>query len=132
MRLFAVADGDGNADHFQERRFGDFDGDGDLDSDDIDDLFADFFDNLDSEEYDMNVDGNIDQDDVFLWVTVAFGSYMGDANLDGVVNALDLNALGQHWQQTGEWLWSDGNFLLDDIIDAFDLNFVGDNWLQGS
>ena len=58
------------------------------------------------------------------------GPYLrGDANLDGTVNATDLNAVGQSWQQTGK-AWSTGDFNGDDVVNASDLNSVGQNWQQ--
>ncbi len=52
---------------------------------------------------------------------------VGDANLDGTVDAQDLNSLGRNWQSaTG--LWSSGDFNADNLIDAQDLNGVGGNW----
>lgn len=56
----------------------------------------------------------------------------GDANLDGLVNALDLNEVGINWQQAGpEFSWAQGDFTCDGTIDASDLNEVGINWQFG-
>ena len=52
---------------------------------------------------------------------------MGDANLDGEVNAGDLNDLGQNWLATGT-MWSTGDFTGDDVTNASDLNEIGQNW----
>ncbi len=51
---------------------------------------------------------------------------------DGVVHANDLNALGQRWQDTGELLWGDGNFILDSVVNQLDLNEIGLNWQNGA
>lgn len=54
---------------------------------------------------------------------------VGDANLDGKVDAIDLNVVGQFWtQDTG--LWSQGDFTGNGITDAEDLNPLGINWLS--
>lgn len=52
---------------------------------------------------------------------------MGDANLDGTIDAIDLNAVGQNWQADGT-MWSTGDFNGDNISDAIDLNVLGQNW----
>jgi hypothetical protein len=62
-----------------------------------------------------------------LFVTQA---RLGDATLDGVVNAFDLNLLAAHWQQGGA-LWSGGDFNGDGMVDAFDLNLLAANWQVG-
>ena len=52
---------------------------------------------------------------------------LGDANLDGTVDAQDLNVVGRNWQSaTG--LWSNGDFNADNRVNAGDLNGVGGNW----
>ena len=57
---------------------------------------------------------------------------MGDANLDGRVDAQDLNVLGINWRRTGDCLrWSNGDFNSDRFVDAADLNVVGINWRKG-
>ncbi len=55
----------------------------------------------------------------------------GDSNLDGTVNATDLNAVGQNWLETGK-TWESGDFNGDDTTNAQDLNAVGQNWLKTS
>ncbi len=52
---------------------------------------------------------------------------LGDANLDGAVNAQDLNELGQRWQNTDN-AWSHGDFTADGNVNASDLNELGQNW----
>ena len=56
---------------------------------------------------------------------------LGDAELDGDVDAADLNLLGISWQSTGNLLWDNGNFNGDDIVNAADLNVLGINWQTG-
>ena len=53
----------------------------------------------------------------------------GDANLDGIVDATDLNILGQNWLLENVSGWSEGDFNGDDRVDQIDLNVLGANWL---
>ncbi len=53
----------------------------------------------------------------------------GDANLDGVVDLLDLGIVGDNWKQTGVE-WGDGDFNDDDVVDLLDLGIVGDHWKE--
>jgi hypothetical protein len=55
----------------------------------------------------------------------------GDANIDGKVDAFDLNLLASHWQQQSGALWSVGDFTGDGIVNAFDLNALAANWQFG-
>ena len=55
----------------------------------------------------------------------------GDADLDGDVDAGDLNALGGNWRSTANLQWQHGNFNGDAIVDAQDLNAIGGNWQHG-
>lgn len=54
---------------------------------------------------------------------------MGDANLDGSVNASDLNDMARNWNQEVA-RWSAGDFNADGIVDARDLNKIGLMWQQ--
>ena len=51
----------------------------------------------------------------------------GDANGDGVVNQLDLNAVIDNWQANGVG-WSGGDFNGDGVVNQLDLNIIIDNW----
>ncbi len=50
----------------------------------------------------------------------------GDANLDGSVDLLDLDILGQNWQGAGTW--SFGDFNGDQIVNLIDLDILGSGW----
>lgn len=65
---------------------------------------------------DTGVDGIADQ--VRLVAT-----YRGDANGDGTVSLLDLNALGAGFGQAGTW--QDGDFNYDGTVSLLDLNALG-------
>ena len=55
----------------------------------------------------------------------------GDANLDGKVDAADLNVLAQNWQRSDGVDWEGGDFTGDGRVDAADLNVLAQNWLAG-
>ena len=114
----------------------DFNGDGSLSVTDVDLLVA----NISSAEpdavFDLSGDGAVDEEDLTSWLLHAaeqdgFGqSYLpGDANLDGKVNALDLNNLALNWQQDVA-TWSGGDFTADGEVNASDLNSLALNWQQ--
>ncbi len=99
----------------------DLDGDGDCDVADIS-MLTD--------------QAGVTRDEILEWLQDAgeengkSGPYlMGDANLDGIVNANDLNSVGQNWQATNK-NWGTGDFNGDDLVNAGDLNEVGQNWQQ--
>jgi hypothetical protein len=54
----------------------------------------------------------------------------GDINLDGQVDGLDLNILGQNWQGIGT-VWATGDLNGDGTTDGLDLNILGSNWQLG-
>ena len=84
----------------------------------------------------LDGDGAVSDGDLTLWLSQAgeanIGagiSYLfGDANIDGNVNATDLNALAVNWQ--GEASWSGGDFTADGAVGAPDLNLLGINWQE--
>jgi hypothetical protein len=59
------------------------------------------------------------------------GTVRGDANLDGKVDAMDLNQVGLNWRMTRCVTWEDGDFTGDGLVAAGDLNAIGVNWLHG-
>jgi len=56
----------------------------------------------------------------------------GDANLDGVVNVLDLARLANHFGETSGVEWTDGDFNEDGSVDVLDLAAVANNFGAGS
>ena len=104
--------------------------------DDVDTLVASLVAANHDRLYDLNFDGLVNQSDLDVWLRVAAeengfsAPYLsGDANLDGHVDATDLNALAIHWT-TDVALWSAGDFQPDGMIDSIDLNEIGVNWQQ--
>jgi len=57
------------------------------------------------------------------------GYVKGDANRDGLVNAVDLNTIGTSWQQHGGW--DQGDFTRDGFISTADLHQLAVNWGKG-
>ena len=52
----------------------------------------------------------------------------GDANRDGIVDALDAAALVAHWQTQGTANWADGDFNGDTNVDDIDATIMATNW----
>ncbi len=115
-------------------RLGDFDGDGDIDADDIDALGAAIQAGSTDTEFDMDGDGDVDSDDfafhVHNLVDTALGegtgTAFGDFNLDGLVGILDLGLLGDGYNSTNGWANGDANG--DGTIGILDLGLLGDNY----
>ncbi len=75
--------------------------------------------------------GAADMDDMSVLLN-SLGTVPGDSNLDGRVDATDLNNVGIHWLEEGGHLgWGSGDFTCDGRVDAADLNQVGINWQFG-
>ena len=111
---------------------GDFDNNGLYECSDIDALYAGIR-NSDV-SVDLTNDGVVDAADVDAWLAEAgtakgfSGPILGgDADLNGVVDATDLNVAGLGWQQEAS-SWCGGDFNQDSIVDAGDLNSMGVNW----
>ena len=86
--------------------------------------------------FDLNSSRLIDEKDVTTWLSFAATENgfrepykLGDANLDGTVDAQDLNVVGLNWQTDGN-TWSTGDFNGDGIVGPLDLNKVGLAWLS--
>ena len=58
-------------------------------------------------------------------------SIFGDTNLDGRVNATDLNSLALNWRATDATSWGQGDFNGDGNVNATDLNELALNWRSG-
>ena len=112
---------------------GDFDGDGDVDADDIDILC----DNLGSVDprYDLDNDGDADEDDMIYHVeelveltdgSGRVGSKRGDFNLDGFVDGTDLALMKLAFGQPGQ-NYADGNANCDVFVDGTDLAILKSN-----
>ena len=85
--------------------------------------------------FDLNGDGSVTAIDMqrFLARAADFQGFAnsilpGDADLNGTVNAEDLNIVGNNWLRSSVTSWCDGDFNIDGVVDAHDLNVLGLNW----
>jgi hypothetical protein len=115
----------------------DFTGDSACTIADIDLLIAEIAGPASNLNFDLNDDQVIDLADRDQWLSIAAQEngfsepyLLGDANLDGVVAAADLNTLGTNWRQSVD-RWSNADFNADGVADAADLNLLGLSWQQG-
>jgi hypothetical protein len=113
---------------------GDLSDSGELDVADVDAIVGEIVAGTSNRAFDMNADGAVDPVDVTQWLSDAAEhngfdqDYLtGDSNLDGSVNATDLNNLALNWQQNVA-LWSGGDFTADGSVNAADLNALALNW----
>ena len=113
----------------------DFDQDGACAVGDVDALVGEIITGTNAADFDLSADGVVNNVDLNLWLADAsdhngFAApyIIGDANLDGTVDALDLNALGQNWLLSPN-TWTSGDFNADGVANAIDLNELGQNWL---
>ncbi len=113
----------------------DLNGDGSCDIQDLDSLMATIAREGDDPSMDFNADGVVDDLDRDFFLTNASSQFgfagpilLGDANLDGAVNAKDLNSVALNWQ-TDKAAWSEGNFSGRNV-DAADLNALALNWRE--
>ncbi len=113
---------------------GDFNRDGRLTVADTDLLTAEIAAGRQNLEFDLSGDSLVDQSDLETWLSDAAehnrfrDPYLsGDANLDGSVDAGDLNNLALNWRQDVA-SWSAGDFNADGSVGAGDLNELALNW----
>ena len=116
---------------FSGNTVGDFNGDGEVTTDDIDVLQNAVRANTDVLYYDLDGDLSVDTGDVNFLVQNVIGTFIGDAQLDGQVDAADLNQVGVNWRRTNVAGWGQGDFTGDGRVDAADLNLIALNWQNG-
>ncbi len=118
---------------------GDFDGDGDLDGDDVDALVANIAGEMPELGFDLNGDGTVDQADLNEWLVVAGAAnldsgnpyLLGDANLDGNVDTSDFNLWNTN-KFTETAAWTAGDFTANGVVDASDFNVWNGNKFTSS
>lgn len=111
---------------------GDVNGDGVIDSDDIDALY----DRISTggaydESYDIDADGDVDTGDVESLVGDVLRTAFADANLDGSVDEADLALFANNWKLNpgqGMYGWADGDFTGDGDVNEADLAYLADRW----
>ena len=115
---------------------GDFDNNGTLDVLDINALVGEIIAKTNDGTFDLTSDGIVNGDDLGAWRQIGGdangfdAAYLeGDSDLDGNVNATDLNAMALSWQQSPN-TWSGGDFDASGQVNAGDLNLVGLSWQQ--
>ena len=114
----------------------DFDGNEICDLPDLDMLMYDGL-NTQQPTFDLDNNGAVDLADRDIWLLHAGTQQLGnafvtgDANLDGRVDSLDLNALALHWLDNGVSSWASGDFDGNDVVNAADLNQIGVHWQHG-
>lgn len=106
---------------------GDFDGDENVDADDIDLLTAAIRNGSSDMQYDLNGDNQVDDLDLTEMIEEILGTSFGDANLDKKVDLEDLAKLATNFGQSGQG-WADGNFTSNDIADLEDLAKLATNF----
>lgn len=111
--------------------------DGTCDIGDLDSLMETIASGSYDQSIDVNQDGvinDIERDHVLHEISWQLGFagpiLLGDANLDGVVNATDLNAVALNWQ-SDKAKWSQGNFT-GKGVNAADLNALALNWQKAT
>jgi hypothetical protein len=116
---------------------GDVSGDGILDDTDVNRLAAAIVDGGNPPEFDLTGDNMVDDSDLDAWLMLAGSQNLssglpylrGDANLDGKIDATDLNDVALNWHSDAIG-WSRGDFNADGRVDATDLNRLALNWLD--
>ena len=74
-------------------------------------------------------DADTTTSDAKVFIEDIVGTHFGDANLDGSVNALDMNVIGQNWLDSVD-SWNGGDLNGDGVVDTADLNLLGKYWQQ--
>ncbi len=105
---------------------GDYNGDGVLDSVDIDLQAAEMAkpaDQQDTAVFDHNADNAVNTEDRTIWVKDLRGTWVGDSNLDNEFNSGDLVVVfGAGKYETGETAgWAEGDWSGDQLFDSGDL-----------
>ena len=114
---------------------GDFNDDLLINGVDIDALMNEVAAGTNDAAFDLNTDGLVNDGDRDAWLAIAGPAngfagplLVGDSNLDGTIDAADLNATALRWQ-TDNADWTKGNYSGGNN-DAGDLNAMALNWQQ--
>ena len=122
---------------------GDIDGDGLVNATDIDLLAAAIQSGSCPTECDTDGDGDVDSDDLTFLIEnlahtaqsvydedtrtwLSLGTAPGDANLDGVVDLMDIGTVGDGYGLGTGWATGDSNG--DGVVDLIDLAAMGDSY----
>ncbi|MCA9172715.1 MAG: hypothetical protein KDB23_33875, partial [Planctomycetales bacterium] len=102
---------------------GDFNGDGALDTGDIDTLTVQAAGGANPPIFDLNKDSRVDASDINYWIHDLKHTWIGDANLDDQFNSGDLVVLfsaGTYETGAGA-VWTTGDFNGDGVFSTTDL-----------
>ena len=104
-------------------RPGDFNSDGVVDVLDLEELNQATKNGSNDWQYDINIDGQVNNDDVLAWITWSKGTCIGDVNLDGVFDSTDLIELFQVgiYESGDTATWVTGDWNGDCVFDSSDL-----------
>ncbi|MEQ9454313.1 MAG: PEP-CTERM sorting domain-containing protein [Phycisphaeraceae bacterium] len=105
---------------------GDYDLSGVLDIADVDLLVAAIIGGSTDPEFDLDGSNVADSGDLAEWVEVLFGSALGDSNLDGSVDLIDLSALASNFGGAGTY--GQGDFNADGVVDLIDLSTLASSF----
>ncbi len=101
---------------------GDYNGNGELDADDLDLQAIEIAGGQDPPAFDLTEDGLVNEDDRVFWLHDLKNTWVGDADLDGLFNSADFVAVfveGKY--ETGEAaLWASGDWNADLVFDSGD------------
>jgi hypothetical protein len=102
---------------------GDFNGNGQLDAADIDDLTGQSATATNPAGYDLNADSLVNSGDINVWIKDLFNSWVGDADLNGQFNSSDLVAVlaSGTYEANVNAVWSTGDFNGDGRTNSSDL-----------
>ena len=104
------------------RAAGDFNGDEQVNANDIDRLFRAIGRSSLNPVFDVNQDFQLDDDDATFLIEEILRTLRGDANLDGSVDAIDFGVWGNNRFTAGTG-WATGDFNGDGVTDGTDFNF---------
>jgi hypothetical protein len=110
---------------------GDFDGNGELDCADVDELTIALAGGSTNPIYDLNGDSLVNNGDLTEWVVNLKGTLMGDANLDFVVDGSDFIAWNDNRFEGGT-AWCSGDFNADGFTDGSDFIIWNHNRFQNA
>jgi hypothetical protein len=107
--------------------FGDFNFDNDVNDHDIDLLFAEIREGTHTPRFDLTADALVDQTDATHLVETVLHSRFGDANLDGIVDRVDVAILARNYGLAMGSLWARGDYNGDVRTDLHDLAILQAN-----
>ena len=116
----------------------DFNNDSHVELLDVDAIVGEIVAGTNGQLFDLTGEDIVDKSDLAAWLSAAAThngfseAYLpGDSNLNGAVDAADLNALALNWRKYEDVArWSAGDFEPSGIVDAADLNKLALHWQQ--